>query len=470
MKQKFFLGALMAGMAVFTACSNDDEMMMPAGVGEADGDVQEIVLQVANEDGLVAKRGGRPLLSSAPDQCVDNVVIFCVKKASNEGDDTQDKVVWKHTIENWRSVSGPYSNTADGTGRSYTLTLKDELKLDEAGAYDFYAYGYANGTKYSGENAPATYPATQYDFTEPAVNAAYADVVATLKSGVRMGEEVFAGKSTESANVTISTVGTVTKVSGINATLRLARQVAGAFGYFDEIPAEVNGKQATTLRMVVADLNNKLTFDDFNTANGEDADGTYVDSKVMYVVNGSKTESALTADAWYNGGSSSSKNAYVLYTINLQDWFPKLDENKDGTLNASDSWQVASTYSGKAAFKKGSVFAGEFIIPFSAVSGKQTMQLQLMDASGMILKSWNVLLGDAEGAGQFAAFKDETSSSYSIVRNHMYNVGEKPSAGDPTDPDPDGPDGDDPTKLSGDQEIYTDVIANWEMLHDMVLD
>ena len=158
----------------------------------------------------------------------------------------------------------------------------------------------------------------------------------------------------------------------------------------------------------------------------------------------------------------------MLYTINLQDWFPKLDENKDGTLNASDSWQVASTYNGKAAFKKGSVFGGEFIIPFDAVSGKQTMQLQLMDASGMILKSWNVLLGDAEGAGQFAVFKGETSSSYSIVRNHMYNVGEKPSAGDPTDPD--GPDGDDPTKLSGDQEIYTDVIANWEMLHDMVLD
>lgn len=34
----------MAGMAVFTACSSDDEMVMPAGVGEANGDVQEIVL------------------------------------------------------------------------------------------------------------------------------------------------------------------------------------------------------------------------------------------------------------------------------------------------------------------------------------------------------------------------------------------------------------------------------------------
>ena len=120
----------MAGMAVFTACSNDDEMMMPAGVGEADGDVQEIVLQVAN-DGLVAKRGGRPLYSSEAAQDVDKVVLWAIAQdGTNAG-----KVVLKKEIT-W-SDAGTY-NGGDGKGTKKSIRLQDSEKLP-VGKYKFVA-------------------------------------------------------------------------------------------------------------------------------------------------------------------------------------------------------------------------------------------------------------------------------------------------------------------------------------------
>ena len=451
MKQKFFLGALMAGMAVFTACSSDDEMVMPAGVGEANGDVQEIVLQVAN-DGLVAKRGGRPLYSSEAAQDVDKVVLYAIAQdGENAG-----KVVLKKEID-W-STAGTYSG-GDGKGTKKSIRLQDNEKLD-VGKYKFVAYAYNSDSKDANHN---TY--TYSDANWKVNTTEYSDIVATLTPGSD-GEEIFAGgcekdvviseyKNTAGDNV----------ISGFTATVLMARQVAGGFGYFTDIPA-VDG--ATTLRLVSSMKNREVTFGSFNYSTPTTADGLVADPD--YVVNG-KTEDG-SFNAKFNG--SSANDAYVIYSIKLTDWFPKGDVSGDGLLGKADAemndveegnvyWQIPSAYTGKANLKSGSVFSGKFIIPFAAQNGKQTMELQLVSEDGAtIYKSWSVKIPTADKQNE------ETEEIYSVYRNHMYNLGVKTTA-NPENPDEEEEDKEDPESLNLGQDLTFKVMSNWEALHSLVL-
>ena len=456
MKQKFFLGALMAGMAVFTACSSDDEMVMPAGVGEADGDVQEIVLQVAN-DGLVAKRGGRPLYSSEAAQDVDEVWVYAIRRdAANTL--LQDKVVLAKKVT-WTDAATYTDQDGDGTKKTVRLTGENEIL--PAGEYEFVAYAH----KVNGANA------NTYTYSSAAWNAgitegsepAYATIVATTTGD---GEEVFAGGTQANVTVTETENEEGDKVtSGFAATILMARQVAGGFGYFTDIPSYE--KKAKTLRLLASMKNTQVEFKDFNFSTPDGAADFVADPD--YVVNG---KTAATADANFNG--SETNDAYQIYSIDLDDWFPNGDVNNDGLLNKDDkaagdgNWVIPSEYSDNGVkFKSGSVFAGKFIIPFAAQKGKVTMQLQLLDEGGIVLKSWDVTLPSSEVKDAVEDDVTESTTTYSIVHNHMYNVGKKMEA-KPDDPDTDNDD--DPESLILQQELQLKVMSNWEMLHQMGLE
>lgn len=447
MKQKFFLGALMAGMAVFTACSSDDEMVMPAGVGEADGDVQEIVLQVANEDGLVAKRAGRPLFSSEAAQDVDFVKIYAYSTEDN-------RIAKVYTIENWQTVSSVVSD-----GRVYKLRLTGSNKLD-VGSYKFVAYAYSDGSDYEFSDIQNSWNiGTEYTA---------GNLTATLKSGVPDAEEVFAGENVdEEGNCTPVVVKKVTitdgdgqeqpkveYIKGFSTSIRLARQVAGTFGYFKAIPAKISDKDVASLRLVAVAKNTKLTFNNFNLLSGDDYSG-----KEMYVVNGSVSAPAVETVKLANN-----TQAYEIYTIDLSDWFTGSDEkngmdtNGDGVLSLGDTW--TNPYDGQAKFVEGSVFAGCFVIPFAMDESKNnTFELQFLDASGAVLATRNVKLTADLQSG-------ETNYSYNVVRNHMYNIGYKADSQN----DKEEEEIEEPISLSGDQELLTNVISNWELLHHMTVE
>lgn len=468
MKQKFFLGALMAGMAFFTACSNDDEVAVST-PAPAEEEAQEIVLQVANDgDNMVGKRGGRPLYSSEAAQAVDKVVIYAIGVDGT----SNNKVIKKFEVNNWDEVSMAYSdNTAggEGEGRKYTLRLSAGNKLPE-GKYRFVAYGYVAeaGTGY----AANTYTYSDAGWTADG-SAVYKDITATL-AGNEQGEEVFAGENVNdvtgaagaSAAVEVKTFTFTeedgrtqdTYTKGFSTTIRLARQVAGAFGYFEAIPADVNGKKPATLRLVAAQQNQTVTFNQFNTAYKVDADSLYQEDDVKYVVNGTNP---ATANATLADGTT---EANVVYSINLNDWFADGDDNNDGLLGQGDTWAIPAAISASGAkFANGSVFGSSFIIPFEKVTGKVTFQLQLLSEAGDILKTWNVKLKNNDP--QIAANGD-SQDEYDIVRNHMYNLGYKADA----DNDEEIPGVEDPMDLSGDQDLYLDVHANWELLHQMELE
>ena len=447
MKKGMFF-ALAASSLLFSACSSDDAVVSTEGQNEA---VQQIVLQVASSGDGLSTRAGRPLYSSEALQTIQHVRVLIYNTKTN--------AIVKDEQLDWTK-----SDKYDNHGRQHTLTYKGDKRL-EGGSYKVMAVGYS-------ENSDYTY---SLDVTGASLTGkTYSDITATLKEGKKDAEEVFAGdadlKIGVDKNITNFTSG---EKNGVAVTLH--RQVAGSFGYFSNIPAKVGDKTAATLRLVVRDKNDKLTFDNFNssfTANG--ATG----STIKYYVNGSTSTGAAlaTTDKFSNGD-----NGYVLYSIDLKTWFPQLDENGDGVLNAQDaSWKHPDDV--KTQVVKGSVFGSNFVIPFKLTSGKSTMELQLLDNAGDIIKTWTVSIPEVNSNTENGNVADESASVFNVVRNHMYNLGVKTSNGTPTDPDPSkptpdpdpdkptpDPGKDEPEDLTKSQNLILKVNDNWETIHKLVL-
>lgn len=444
MKKGMFF-ALAASSLLFSACSSDDAVVSTVGQNEA---VQQIVLQVASSGDGLTTRAGRPLYSSQALQTIQNVRVVIYDATTN--------AIVKDKQLNWKD-----SKTYTNHGRQLTLTYKGDERLSE-GNYKVMAVGYSDNSDY-------TY---SLDVTgAAALTGNYSDITATLKEGKKEAEEVFAGDAalTIGADKKITNL-TSGEENGVAVTLH--RQVAGSFGYFCNIPAKVGDKTAATLRLVVRGKNDKLTFKDFNSS------FTTTGSTIKYYVNGSQsTDAALTSDAQFKDGG----NGYVLYSIDLNTWFPGGDQNKDGLLNAEDTnWKHPDGV--KTQVVKGSVFGSNFVIPFNYAKGKNTMELQLLDDAGNIIKTWTVSIPTADVNTDAAnGAKDASPSIFNVVRNHMYNLGVKTSNGttdpDPSnptpDPDPDKPKPepgtDQPEDLSKSQNLILKVNDNWEAIHKMEL-
>lgn len=446
MKKGMFF-ALAASSLLFSACSSDDAVVSTEGQNEA---VQQIVLQVASSGDGLTTRAGRPLYSSQALQTIQNVRVVIYNATT--------KAIVKDTKLDWKESTIYKTN---GHGRQFTISLKGDNRLAE-GNYKVMAVGYSEGSDY-------TYA---LDVTgEDLTGKTYSDITATLKAG-KVAEEVFAGDADLKINadkkITNLTEG---EENGVAVTLH--RQVAGSFGYFQNIPASVNGKIAKTLRLVVRGKNDKLTFNHFNSS------FTTTDNTIQYYVNGStSTGVALATDAKFNN----KEDGYVLYSIDLSKWFKNGDTNHDGVLTNDDGWTHPTNV--RTTIVKGSVFGSSFIIPFALTHEKSTMELQLLDAEGNIIKFWTVSIPSTDVNGDDTkGVTDENASIFNVVRNHMYNLGVKTSNGttdpDPSNPDPDpDPDPDKPTPdpgtdqpedLSKSQNLILKVNDNWEAIHKMEL-
>lgn len=449
MKKGLFF-ALAASSLLLSACSSDDAVVSTVGQNEA---VQQIVLQVASSGDGLSTRAGRPLYSSEALQTIQHVRVIIYKDDATKTIVKDEKLDWTKSLK--------YTNH----GRQLTFNYKGDERLGE-GNYKVMAVGYSDKSDYTYDlNVAGTDALTGKIYSN--------DITATLNSG-KVPEEVFAGDAALKIG-TDKKITNLTKDEENGVAVTLHRQVAGSFGYFQNIPASVNGKAAATLRLVVRDKNDVLTFNNFNssfTANG--ATG----STIKYYVNGSKSATAPTSDALFKDGA----NGYVLYSIDLTKWFTEGDKNKDGLLNAEDTWKHPDDV--KTQVVKGSVFGSNFVIPFNLTSGKSTMELQLLDADNNIIKHWTVSIpaADVNTDATNGNVADVNASIFNVVRNHMYNLGVKTSNGTTTDPDPSNPTPDpDPDKpkpepgtdqpedLSKSQNLILKVNDNWEAIHKMEL-
>lgn len=447
MKKNYLLGmALMASLS-FYSCDKEVVYVQQDGEGVesvADG-AQIITLQVENGGDGLATRAGRPLYSAEAKQTIENVKLWIC--------DTEGNVKYVKNINDWNTSSAAY--TTGGHGRQTTIELKDGDKL-AAGTYKVYAVGYSSNSDY---NLDAVTGVTEKGtFSENMV-----------LSCSTVGEEIFAGQMDLS----------VETGKGFKKPVVLNRQVAGAFAYVKDIPFMEGAKY---LKLVASAQNQSLVLGNFNsvdlTGNGS-GNGT----NVKYVVNGT------------NGKSGS--ETYEICSIDLNEWFTAIeDADGDNLIDAGENWAKPDNYKGHALFEKGSVFGGEFVIPFAHVAGKQTLTLVLTNAEGTELRSWKVNLGSADeqvksnennnqvtywtGSAWDEYATAESVNSYSLVRNHLYGIGtrmyDNPTTPGvdpkPEDPDPDTPEPgkDQPESLNNKQELVLRVNDNWEVIHGMELD
>lgn len=280
----------------------------------------------------------------------------------------------------------------------------------------------------------------------------------------KIGEEIFAGQM----ELEVETG------KGFKKPIVLNRQVAGAFAYVKDIPYIADARY---LKLVASAQNQSLVLGHFNSVDLAN-NGSNTGESVKYVVNGT------------NGKSGS--DPYEICTIDLNEWFTTIkDDNEDNLIDAGENWKNPYSSDGKGhpTFQKGSAFGGEFVIPFAHVDEKQTLTLQLTNEDGTILRSWKVNLGstdeqlkqtitcwNSESINWSTSLSGESSSIYSLVRNHLYGIGTRMNdEADPeqpgVDPDPDPEDPDDkPESLNNKQELVLKVNDNWEVIHGMELD
>lgn len=369
-------------------------------------------------------------------------------------------------------------------------------------------------------------------------------------------DEIFAGvvevTATEDYLVKKST-STGTKVV---PALVLNRQVAGVTGYFTNLPAKVDEQNPAKIRLVASGKSNKVHFT--SMLPGETGTDSSVKNVVNGSWSGSAAVAAEKGNYWDNSKegyivyeialseffpqlSSQTFESLDLDNDNFvgykdaQYYVYKMGErsNEDGEpINFTDlaqadtdgktflekTWSDAIqgkqvTVNGKtitanqlSTFWKnpnektqtlvaGSVFAGEFIIPFLQVtspSNVNTFELQLLDKDDNILKNWNVQVDkkveNTDGSlatGITGSWSHDVSTFvYNVYRNHLYSLGlkttnieggEDPDPEKPVDPkpnpDPDGGDPEDqPEDLSKGQDLLLNVNDNWEIIHNMVID
>lgn len=426
MKKYFMSVAALAGMMSLAACSSDDI------VSPADNDVQTIKIAVASTGDKSTR--SRDLNSEEPGQNIENVAVVIRNKATNA-------VVYNTTIDNWNTKSTSYED--NGNGREYTLKLEGDQRLN-AGEYTITAVGY-----------------TAEDFKNNTIENATGVVAGNFSA------EVADGKAAQEAFAGESSINLLENHAAINTSVTLHRQVAGYYGYFTSIPVKVDNKEVTDVRLVARSKNMKLTYGNFNSS------FTTTNDKIMYVVNGS--EPATIKDAKFKG--SADNDAYTVYNIKVAEWFTKGDTNNDGILdekdaltkNGEEAWiNPLKKSKGYETYQKGTIFAGGFAVPFAATDAA-TLELQLLDAKGEILKAWTVEMAAAQPTGQDVdkvALPTETTQNFSFFRNHMYALGKKV---DNTDNKPGTTTPDQPEPLDKSQSMILRVNDNWEVINRMTI-
>ena len=449
MKKNYLFGmALMASLAFFS-CTNEVVYVHDGESSEQVSDEQIITLQVSNGGDGLATRAGRPLYSAEAKQNIENVKLWIC--------DVEGNVKYVKNINDWNTSSAAY--TTGGHGRQTTIELTGEDKL-AAGTYKIYAVGYSNDSDYDLKNV--TDVAEEGTFSENIILPVKSEKVSTVN-----GEEIFAGQLDL----------TVEAKKGFKTPIILNRQVAGAFAYVKDIPYIEGVKY---LKLVASAKNKSLVLGNFKsfdlTGNGSGNEG-----HVNYVVNGTNAA---------NDGNYK----YDISIVDLAKWFTTIkDGDSDGLIDVDSNWKngIDSKTDGEkeTTFQKGSVFGGDFVIPFAKVDDHQSLTLVLTKEDGTELRSWNVKLAADDvntayywdGSVWTNQTSEETVNNYSLVRNHLYGIGtrmnDQANPNKPgVDPDPDKPeekpdtDTDDPEPLNNKQELILKVNDNWEVIHGMELE
>lgn len=552
MRKQVWFSALAAGVLLFSACKSED---IPAQGGNESANDQKLVLNLAT-GGNQASRAGRPLLSSAAGQDIDKLTLFFIKEDGkialkkeissaewHNGATAYDKGM---QIEISLKASNGENLPASSDGTKYTVYA---VGYSENTDYD---NGFRNGalTKGAAFTQADNFWAQTAKNTGEEIFAGEAKITAIQNGSTN--ETCLIQTPASDAAYPASPAMAVPFIV-------LNRQVAGVTGYFTNIrTGKMTAGTGLTakpvkLRLVASGRNNRVKFENLVSDETTTSTTAAAVNAVNYVINGAQNSELGNAKVDARFLNSSTDDAYVVYEVKLADWFKyggdtgrstfaACDINGDGVVgfedaiayvygkdnvaklqgddlkntwseaikgnkvsigappsevqcNAlSDFWAIPESNKGQQLVA-GSVFAGEFLIPFAQKAGKNTFELQLLDGDDQILDHWNVCIPEREiytkpedggvSTGVIATAESDISTSiYNVFRNHVYSLGLKAQdtdnggpvdPTDPTTPEPDpkpepDDDKDEPSDLSVGQNLLINVNDQWEIIHQMEID
>lgn len=555
MRKKYLLGMTLMASLAFSSCTKEVFVVQDGeGVEEIQEDGQVLTLQVSNSGDGLTTRAGRPLLSSQAKQDINTIILYVVAKdGSNSGKVVLEKTI---SADEWKNALAYNNTSGHGKQLQISFKDSDKQKLANGNYTIYAVGYYATEANYKDikiASAPTTTGEGSKPVSFPE-NGLYAllNNDANPAEEIFAGQVEVTAKTDEQFGSYLEVLSEATADKKVVPALVLNRQVAGVTGYFTNLPAKVGDQIPTKIRLVASNKSNKVHFT--SMVPGE-TDGTTT-AAATNVVNGSWSGEGKNPEApyWNSGLTNKGYKVYEIDLANFfaqmsgesDKTFDKLDLDGDGFVGYKDAQYyvykmntsgisfedlAAKDTDGKTTFlektwaeaikgkevtvnaKKvtanklegfwknanknqtlvaGSVFAGEFIIPFLQGNGTNTFELQLLDKNNKILKTWNVQVpkGQTVGTGQgsvadntIGSWSADTSTLiYNIYRNHLYSLGMKtndiegggePGTTDPDpkpQPDPDPNPEDKPEDLSKGQDLLINVNDNWEIIHNMVID
>lgn len=424
MRKQFLSMMAIAGITLLASCSNDE--IVPAIDNGSNGVESEITLALSSGGSGLETRAGRPVNSSAAANSVDKVQLKLYKKntgTSSWEEATSVKItgadIDNNNILTW---SGP---TGEGVPGTSSREEKQTIKLKELseGDYKIIAYGYQTDHGYTSSTFTENTTDGGY-FTTPQITYAAGD------NGTNV-EELFAGSTDFQAD-------SKGKITTTKVEVKMHRQLAGMIGYFRNIP--------------VKKLNEK----------GEATAVRYVKVKTVAQANKFKFPSVES----FNGVSQATGD-YTLLTYDLSTIIGSVDYNQQ-VSDAKEDLTKTFTIAARAEVPvtvENSIFAGRFIVPFSAAVDQNTLRVVLEDESNNELRSWNIKINTTTGGDN-----PGNTLKYNIERNKFYSIGQKIRADKTGDPDTPGKDPDTPVDLNNDNDIIVILNDAWDVIYNMGLE
>lgn len=402
MKKYLFLSAV--GAMMLAACSNDDTVPVEGADAAQPGSELTLTLN-SGGDGL-GTRANRPVNSS---EAANNVTAVKLYIYNPSGTDVTAAALSAGTLNPITWTAGPTNPAAPGDNPDPAHKASQTIKLNKLaadGVYTVVAYGYNLVT----------------DYTISGGGVANDAFTATLP-GATNESELFAGKNT-------FTVVNGNIQSGTSSEVELRRHVAGLLGYFKNVPI-LYTNPSTNLPDIVA----------------------YVRVYASSHASAFTFPSALPV----NGTGNNTKTKVLEFNLAtlISDFTA---QTVAAGTNLTKTFNIPAK-TGLTATVANSILSGKFLVPFARVASTTTFTIQLENAAGTVLKSWDVINNGLAGEKVF-----------DVQRNYFYSIGQKYVAsstdGGTSDPGETGDD-DQPIDLSKETVITITINDAWDTIYNL---
>lgn len=407
MKNYLYVSAV--GAMLLAACSNDDTVPLSG----------EDVVQPGSAITLTVNSGGdglntrvsRPVNSSEAANNVTAVQLYVYNPSGVDVTNaalaagTQNPVLW---------TAGPSDSATPGDNPNPAHKASQTVKLNKLatnGVYTVVAYGYN----------------TSLDYNITVGTSADDSFTATLPASASESE-LFAGKAT--FNVVNGNIQT-----GTSSEVELRRHVAGLLGYFKNVPVLYPNP--------VSGLPTPVAF-------------------VRVYASSHATSFTFPSVLNVNGTGNNAKTKVLEFGLNtlITDFAAQV--TAAGT-NLTKVFSIPAISTGTTATVPNSILNGKFLVPFAQVAGATTFTVQLEDALGTVLKTWDVVNNALTGDKKI----------YDVRRNYFYSLGQKVKAsstdGGTSDPGTTD-DNDNPIDLSQETVITVTVNDAWDTIYNLGLE